>query len=82
MIPNVIILLTYDYQNLCQGCENISMNFSMQRDSYGNGGTEYIKERTVEYLNKVLPNYTRVHMPLLRKRLRRIRFWLRGSCNS
>lgn len=68
MIPNVIILLTYDYQNLCQGCEKHFHELFYAGGSYGKGETEYIKERTVEYLNKVLPNYTRVHMPSLRKR--------------
>lgn len=68
MIPNVIILVSYDYTHLCNSCEKHFIELYHKKHTLTQDNYMYIDSLTVEYLNKVLPNYTRIHMPSLRKR--------------
>lgn len=68
MLPNVIILLTYNYEDLCQACEKHF--YKIYPQSYWNDASvpNRVKNLTVEYLNKIIPIYRRVHMPSMKKK--------------
>lgn len=71
MIPNVILLLAYNYQDLYAGCERHFYNmFERRWQSKEDIGEirKHVKAMTVEYLKKVVPIYSRVYMPSLRKK--------------
>ena len=69
MIPGVIILLTYNYSDLCLGCQkHFGQIYYTAGAGLGTDEKDYVQELTVQYLKKVLPIYTRVHMPSLKKR--------------
>ena len=68
MIPNVIILASYDYTNLCRGCEKHFFEIYHEKLMMQKVDIKFIRELSDAYLNKILPNYTRIHMPSLRKR--------------
>ena len=76
MLPNVIILLTYHYPDLSKGCEkHFQKMFSIKWEDKETGqkseretAKEKIKTLTTEYLNKVVPTYSRIYMPSLRKK--------------
>ena len=68
MIPNVIILVSYDYTNLCRGCEKHFFEIYHEKLMMQEEDIKFIRELSNAYLNKILPNYTRIHMPSLRKR--------------
>ncbi len=73
MIPRVIILLTYNFDDLCLGCEKyFTQVYSEKYTRLGAAEIEdQIKETqrlTREYLEKVLPIHTRIHMMSWRKR--------------
>lgn len=76
MLPNVIILLTYHYPDLSKGCEkHFQKMYSIKWEDKETGqkteretAKEKIKNLTTEYLNKVVPTYSRIYMPSLRKR--------------
>lgn len=68
MIPGVIILLTYNYSDLCVGCEKHFYDLFHKRHVISKEDTKHVQALAVQYLNKVLPNYTRIHMPSLRKK--------------
>lgn len=69
MLPNVIILLSYNYRELEGGCERHfkqilkSEVMAEQKDM-----SVYIQKLIVDYLNKVVPMYARLHMPSVRKK--------------
>ena len=67
MIPGVIILLTYHHSELHMGCEKYFRQIDSSRVDMKKTRS-FITKMTTEYLNKVLPIYSRVHMLSMRKR--------------
>lgn len=70
MVPGVIILLAYDFEDLYVGC---TKHFAELYDNpyetdCGVTGQKHAQELAREYLNKVIPLPTRIHMPSFRKR--------------
>ena len=69
MIPNVILMLTYDYSDLCIGCEkHFYQIYPKKWEPETEVNRQYVRSITVEYLKKVVPIYSRVYMPSLRKK--------------
>lgn len=75
MLPNVIILVTYNYEDLHLACEKHFCKIYPQvywdtKNNTKNNieNKEKVKLLTVEYLNKIIPIYRRVHMPSMRKK--------------
>ncbi|MCI8949001.1 MAG: hypothetical protein HFG49_03030 [Lachnospiraceae bacterium] len=69
MIPNVILMLTYDYSDLCIGCEkHFYQIYPKKWEPKTEVNRQYVRTITVEYLKKVVPIYSRVYMPSLRKK--------------
>lgn len=67
MIPNVIILLTYNYKDLWLSCLNHFVEHIHKiKSAIMPVSEKYIMEMATEYLNKVIPIYARIHMPSLR----------------
>lgn len=70
MIPGVIILLTYNYQDLSIGCQkHFYQNY---HDAIITGKNieeieKSVQKWTEQYLKKVLPIQTRIYMPSLKK---------------
>ena len=68
MIPGVIIMLTYDYSDLYYGCqkhfESIYPDYQIHA---GNGQQEHTRDLAAQYLKKILPINSRIHMPSLKK---------------
>lgn len=65
MIPGVIVLITYNYEDLCLGC------YSHFKDMYSNTidiTDAKIRDLTIQYLRKVIPIWSRIHMISLSKR--------------
>lgn len=70
MVPGVIILLAYDFEDLYVGC---TKHFAELYDNpyetdCGVTGQKHAQELAREYLNKVIPLPARIHMPSFRKR--------------
>ena len=61
MLPGVILLITYNYKDLFNGCVKHFLNKKSISD------VEHEKNLAVQYLNKVIPIYARITMPSLRK---------------
>lgn len=70
MIPNVIVFVSYSYLDLCAACEQHFNNLYPQSQLNEKHEKKRIKvqKMAVEYLDKVCPIYSRVHMPSLRKK--------------
>lgn len=67
MIPNVIVLVSYSYLDLCAACEKHFENLYPQPESILETRPK-VQKLAVEYLDKVCPIYSRIHMPSLRKK--------------
>ncbi len=68
MTTGVIILATYNFSDLCSGCEKHFMKiFSDRKGALISNESGIVKHLTQEYLKKVLPMYNRVHLPSLKK---------------
>ena len=68
MIPGIVILLTYNYTDLCRGCEKHF--YAMYHPRYGNladKDKKSVRELVSEYLEKILPIYARIDLPSLKK---------------
>lgn len=68
MIPNVLILVSYDHTYLYRACEKHFAKMYYEQQQLSEDERNRVSDLTIEYLNKVLPNYMRIHMPSLRKR--------------
>lgn len=69
MTTGVIILATYNFSDLCSGCEKHFMKiFSDKKGALNSNERGIVRHLTEEYLKKVLPMYNRVHLPSLKKR--------------
>lgn len=68
MTTRVIILVTYNFSDLCLGCEKHFMKiYSDKKRQLDFNEMGMVRELTQEYLKKVLPMYNRVHLPSLKK---------------
>lgn len=68
MTTGVIILATYNFSDLCSGCEKHFMKiFSDRKGVLNSNERGMVRHLTQEYLKKVLPMYNRVHLPSLKK---------------
>lgn len=70
MVPGVIILLAYDFEDLYVGC---TKHFAELYDNpyetdRGVAEQKHAQDLAREYLNKVIPLPARIHMPSFRKR--------------
>lgn len=68
MIPGVIIMLSYNYLDLYQGCEKHFYELFHKSQKMGDKEESYVQELALQYLNKILPAHMKVNMPSLRKR--------------
>lgn len=77
MIPGVIVLVSYNYIDLCFACEkHFRELYDQKRDRYCSSQIfeskdiieKRIREATKDYLKKVCPIHTRIHMPSLKKK--------------
>lgn len=67
MIPNVIVLVSYSYRDLCRACERHYEELYYSRTS-DEKDYRHIQELAIQYLNKVCPIYSTIHMPSIRKK--------------
>lgn len=68
MTTRVIILVTYNFSDLCLGCEKHFMKiYSDKKRQLDFNEMHMVRHLTQEYLKKVLPMYNRVHLPSLKK---------------
>lgn len=77
MVPGVIVLASYNYLDLCFACEkHFRELYDQKRDRYCSNQVfeskdiieKRIREATKDYLKKVCPIHTRIHMPSLKKK--------------
>lgn len=68
MLPNVIVLLSMDYQEMLQICMKKFYKVLRKYDSALTEGEEFVREVSVDYLDKVLPINYRVYMPDINER--------------
>ncbi|MGM9927802.1 MAG: hypothetical protein ACI4E3_02640 [Candidatus Fimousia sp.] len=68
MIPGVIILMTYNFKDLCIACDKHFEKILGQSKISNHGNGSYIHDLTIQYFEKVIPGFFRVHMSSLQKR--------------
>lgn len=70
MVPGVIILFAYDFEDLYVGCTKhfAEIYDNPFENSRGEAEQKHVQELAREYLNKVIPIPARIHMPSFRKR--------------
>lgn len=68
MIPNIIVLLSMDYQEMLQICMKNFYKVLLKYDSALRNGEEFVRGVSVDYLDKVLPINYRIYMPDINER--------------
>lgn len=63
MLPNIIVLLSIDYQEMLQICMRNFFKVLLKFDSALQNGEEFVRELSVDYLDKVLPMNYRIYLP-------------------
>ncbi len=63
MLPNIIVLLSIDYQEMLQICMRNFFKVLLKFDSALKNGEEFVRELSVDYLDKVLPMNYRIYLP-------------------
>ena len=63
MLPNIIVLLSIDYQEMLQICMRNFFKVLLKFDSALKNGEEFVRELSVDYLDKVLPINYRIYLP-------------------
>ena len=68
MIPGVIILMSYNFKDLCIACDKHFEKILGKSRMSNKGNNNYVHALTIQYFEKVIPGFFRVHMSSLQKR--------------